>query len=207
MVGCAPIPIPHSHPLPLLLCGAAMTICRRFLASACLVIVSCSVSPTGSFTLGSHLRRDSDRSVDSFSFQRRDMLLSTIPSTLLLVVGSPSPSYAGEVGTRINAAITKSELGIAVRESVVRGAQVMDKIDGQWEQFSDKFGLGSARSKQDKKPTPKVIPDPLPLDTAIAKRLVKITDQVCTQAKQMSVCHWRINLFIRFSRLLFTLQS
>jgi uncharacterized protein (DUF58 family) len=173
-----------------------MATSRRFLASACLVIFSFNVSPTGSFTLGSHLMKDSDRSVDSFSFQRRGMLLSTIPSTFLLVVGLPSPSYAGEVGTRINAAITKSELGVAVRESVVRGAQVMDKIDGQWEQFSDKFGLGSARSKQDKKPTPKVIPDPLPLDTAIAKRLVEITDQVCTQAKQMSAIGESIYSFV-----------
>jgi hypothetical protein len=111
------------------------------------------------------------------------MFLSIIPSTLLLVV-LPSPSYAGEVGAKIYAVITKSELGVAVRESVMRGAQVMDKVDGQWEQFSDRFGLGSARSKQDKKPTPKVIPNPLPLDTGIAKRVVEITDQVRNEKKQ-----------------------
>lgn len=180
-----------------------MTICRRLLARACLLVVSLNVTPTASFTLitipcdkrssriirnrpllcRSQLANDSDKTVDSF--QRRGMLLSTIPSTLLLVVVVlPSPSYAGEVGTKINAAITKSELGIAVRESVVRGAQVMDKVDGQWEQFSDKFGLGSARSKQDKKPTRQLIPDLLPLDTEIAKRLVEITDQVRQASKK-----------------------
>jgi hypothetical protein len=104
------------------------------------------------------------------------------------------------VGARINAAITKSELGIAVRESVVRGAQVMDKVDGQWEQFSDKFGLGSARSKQDKKPTLQVIPDPLLLDTEIAKRLFDITDQVrrkqAKEAKQILCNFLTIHVFM-----------
>ena len=184
----------------------AMTIYRRLLANACfLIVLSLHLCLTGSFSLivpcgksssrtcrrtllpRSQFTNNNDRSVDSF--QRRGMLLSTIPSTLLLVVVFPSPCYAGEVGARINAAITKSELGIAVRESVVRGAQVMDKVDGQWEQFSDKFGLGSARSKQDKKPTPKVIPDPLPLDTGLAKRIVEITDQVC----KTNWCVWLEN--------------
>jgi hypothetical protein len=174
-----------------------MTICRRFLSSACLLVslngflteaftfkFPCSKSKSSSRIHCTYTpltcRRtkfardagtgDNEKIVDSS--QRRGVLLSA----LLLVI--PLPSYAGEVGARINAAVTQSELGVAVRESVVRGAQVMDKVDGQWEQFSDKFGLGTARSQQDKKPTPRDIPEPLPLDTRTAKRLVEITDQV-----------------------------
>jgi hypothetical protein len=135
----------------------------------------------------SHVADIDSRAVDSF--QRRGvlvLLLSTIVPVSTLLLGLPKPSYAGEVGARINAAVTKSELGVAVRKSVVRGAQVMDKVDGQWEQFSDKFGLGSARSQQDKKPAPRVIPDPLPLDMRIAKRIVEITDQVHPHT------HWNV---------------
>jgi len=81
------------------------------------------------------------------------------------------------VGARITKAVTTSDLGIAVRESVVRGAQTMDKLDSKWEAFSDKFGLGAARKQQPDKPAPKVIPDPLPLDAALAKRILETSDQ------------------------------
>jgi hypothetical protein len=33
-----------------------------------------------------------------------------------------------------------------IRTSVVRGAQLIDKVDGQWERFSDNMGLGSKRN-------------------------------------------------------------
>mmetsp|Transcript_7749 Transcript_7749/g.17723 ORF Transcript_7749/g.17723 Transcript_7749/m.17723 type:complete len:337 (+) Transcript_7749:1-1011(+) len=36
----------------------------------------------------------------------------------------------------------------AVRTSVVRGAQMIDKIDGKWERFSDDMGLGKARNQE-----------------------------------------------------------
>lgn len=91
---------------------------------------------------------------------------------------SPSDAEAGEVGARINAAVTKSELGISVRRSVVKGAQIMDGIDGQWEQFSDRFGLGANRARQADKPKPKVIPPPQPLDGKLAAKLLDLSDEV-----------------------------
>ena len=94
-----------------------------------------------------------------------------------ITTGAASPSWAGEVGARITKAVTTSDLGISVRTSVVKGAQVMDQIDGQWERFSDRFGLGSERSKQGKPPAAKVIPDPLPLNIGVAQQLLTISDQ------------------------------
>lgn len=54
----------------------------------------------------------------------------------------------------------------------------MDQIDGKWEGFSDKFGLGAERNKQVGRPANKVIPDPLPLDAATAASILKIADEV-----------------------------
>jgi hypothetical protein len=96
------------------------------------------------------------------------------------------PAHAGEVGARINKAVTESDLGISVRRSVVRGAQVMDQVDGQWEQFSDRFGLGSNRSRQDAKPKPKVIPNPLPLDATVAAKMLDIVDTEFVAASGIS---------------------
>eukprot|EP00980_Cylindrotheca_fusiformis_P002947 scaffold683_cov124-Cylindrotheca_fusiformis.AAC.16 len=53
----------------------------------------------------------------------------------------------------------------------------MDKIDGMWENFSDRYGLGTERSKAGKRPTPKVIPPLLPLDVATARTILQISDQ------------------------------
>ena len=111
--------------------------------------------------------------------RRRQVLQSSIASILSLSQ-FPQVSHAGEVDAKINAAVTKSDLGLAVRESVVRGAQTMDQMDGKWEAFSDKFGLGAARKQQAEKPAPRVIPDPLPLDAALAKRILETSDQVRT---------------------------
>ena len=95
----------------------------------------------------------------------------------------PLPSLAGEVGAKITKAVTTSDLGISVRTSVVKGAQVMDQIDGEWEKFSDKYGLGSERSKAGSRPKPKKIPDPKPLDVSLAKQLLEISDQAfCNQS-------------------------
>lgn len=75
------------------------------------------------------------------------------------------PSCAGEVGNKVNAAVTQSDLGISVRRSIVRGARMMDKIDGTWEKFSDDFGLGVERSKREARPEEREIPPLKPLDT------------------------------------------
>ena len=71
-----------------------------------------------------------------------------------------------------------SDLGIRVRKSVVRGAQVIDKVDGSWERLSDRFGLGSERSKREGRPVPKVIPKPLPLNSELASLFLSSSNDV-----------------------------
>jgi hypothetical protein len=97
------------------------------------------------------------------------------------LVAAPQAANAGAVGEKITGAVTTSDLGLSVRRSVVRGAQTFDSLDGQWEQFSDRFSLGTERSKRDALPPPKVIPDPQPLDSATATKILDITDQVFVQ--------------------------
>ena len=86
------------------------------------------------------------------------------------------PCSAGEVGRRITEAVTTSDLGVSVRRSVVRGAQIMDALDLRAEKFSDTFQLGSERSKQQKRPQPKRIPPLQPLDTVMAMNVVQQID-------------------------------
>ncbi|KAL7568536.1 hypothetical protein ACA910_002650 [Epithemia clementina (nom. ined.)] len=111
-------------------------------------------------------------------YRRREILKNAaLVSSSLLVLGVPSLAGAGEIGARITQAVTQSDLGVSVRRSVVRGAQIMDSMDGQWERFSDRFGLGTARQQQPGKPAPKVIPDPKPLDVSFAQSLLAIADE------------------------------
>lgn len=98
-------------------------------------------------------------------------------ATSAVILTSPSPASAGEIGARITKAVTTSDLGISVRTSVVKGAQMMDRADGQWEKFSDKFGLGAERSKAGSRPAPKAIPELRPLDEELAKRILDVSDQ------------------------------
>jgi len=112
---------------------------------------------------------------------RRKVLTDIFQSSAIIipVILLPSTSAnAGEIGTQINRAVTTSDLGITVRRSVVKGAQIMDKVDKQWELFSDNFGLGAARYDQGKRPTAKVIPPLLPLDVATALQILTICDEV-----------------------------
>ena len=83
---------------------------------------------------------------------------------------------AGEVGARITKAVTTSDLGVSVRTQVVQGARVMDKVDGYWEELSDKFGLGSSRLKGQDRQT-KVIPEPKSLDVDTARKFLVISDE------------------------------
>lgn len=82
------------------------------------------------------------------------------------------PSWAGEVGNKVNSAVTQSDLGISVRRSIVKGAQMMDKIDGRWEKFSDDFGLGVERSKREARPEEREIPPLKPLDIDAARAIL-----------------------------------
>jgi len=122
-------------------------------------------------------------SADNTSVGRRTLLGSAL--AVITVSSCASHAHAGAVGARITKAVTTSDLGIAVRRSVVQGAQVMDGVDGQWERFSDKYGLGQARSQRDGRPRPKTIPPPQPLDGALATGLVEASDKVFLQVSNI----------------------
>ena len=124
--------------------------------------------------------------VTTFESNSRRRLLQGITSSLSIMAITPSVSHAGEWGERLNRAVTQSELGIQVRREVVRGAQILDQLDGQWEQFSDRLQLGTERSKQDKRPAPKKIPPLRPLDVSLAKQSLQICDQVFVDATKVS---------------------
>lgn len=105
--------------------------------------------------------------------------LGTIGSMLVI----PSePSYAGEVGARITKAVTQSDLGISVRRSVVKGAQIMDNLDGKWEKFSDDYGLGAERFKQQPRPKPKDVPELLPLNDEVARKVLMLADEAFVES-------------------------
>ena len=109
-------------------------------------------------------------------------ILPILAAALTMITMSTSilptpPAHAGEVGAKITKAVTTSDLGISVRTSVVKGAQLMDSIDGKWERFSDNFGLGAERSKQVGRPKPKAIPPLQKLNVGMAQRLLDLSDQ------------------------------
>ncbi|GMI38633.1 hypothetical protein TrCOL_g12775 [Triparma columacea] len=91
----------------------------------------------------------------------------------------PAVAHADDPQTfnsRLNKMVTKSGLGLEVRRSVVKGAQVFDSIDGSWEKFSDRNGLGSQRKKQPPYPIQSPPPPLLPLDSATFAKLIGIFD-------------------------------
>jgi hypothetical protein len=98
----------------------------------------------------------------------------------------PERASASELGTKITQAITTSDLGITVRRSVVRGAQVFDRVDEKWEQFSDQFQLGTERAKQASRPIPRSISPSQPLDSILASQCLQICDQVFLQLTAVS---------------------
>ena len=110
-----------------------------------------------------------------FNSRRRFLTKFSIGAGTLLI--SSEPSHAGEVGARITKAVTQSDLGVSVRRSVVKGAQLIDNLDGKWEKFSDDNGLGSERFKQQPRPKPRDIPDPLPLNNELAKKILLLSDE------------------------------
>jgi len=85
------------------------------------------------------------------------------------------------VGESITEVVTQSDIGISVRRSVVRGAQIMDQLDKKWEQLSDNFHLGAQRSQREDRPKPKVIPPRRPLNSILAKRILILSDEVSVQ--------------------------
>ena len=115
----------------------------------------------------------------------RRQLLTFGSATMILsrFVTTTPPCMAittGEIGRHcpmMTEAITTSELGLAVRRSVVRGAQIMDALDGQAERFSDNYQLGSERRQQSRRPLPKPIPPLRPLDVITARNILQRIDE------------------------------
>ena len=73
---------------------------------------------------------------------RRDMLISL--SCLGTAITPVSSLAADEI---YDGRTPLLELSRQIRKSAVQGAQIIDKIDGKWERFSDDFGLGRQRNK------------------------------------------------------------
>jgi hypothetical protein len=107
---------------------------------------------------------------------RRRRLL-TLGGFLLGLALPAADAHAGEVGAKITKAVTTSELGIEVRRSVVRGAQVIDQLDGSWERFSDKYNLGAERSKRGDLPKPRIIPERQALNQKVATQFLVKADE------------------------------
>jgi hypothetical protein len=79
----------------------------------------------------------------NYDCHRRD-LLTTLSSFICLSAASPALA-AGPEGNDFEAPM--NGLTRQIRTSVVKGAQVIDKIDSRWERFSDNFGLGDKRNQ------------------------------------------------------------
>lgn len=79
-------------------------------------------------------------STQKHNFDRRECLgafgkaLVAAPFALTPTISNAIPTDDGQQGI---SAVTQSEIGQAFRRSVVRGAQVADKIDEKWERLSD----------------------------------------------------------------------
>ena len=129
-------------------------------------------------------QHNDDQASCEYESTRRSIISSMIFTTTSLVASQPS--FAGEVGARITKAVTTSDLGISVRRSVVKGAQIIDSLDGKWEKFSDDNGLGAARFNQEGRPTPRVVQDLRPLNVGMAKNILKLSDDSFIEITKIS---------------------
>jgi hypothetical protein len=153
-------------------------------------VIAFNIKEKSKFSINLERKHGQDERPEFESWHRREVLRWAMGGLLLPVAGLtllPPTSNAGEIGAKITETVTTSDLGVSVRTSVVKGAQVMDQIDGQWERLSDRFSLGTERSKREGRPKPKVIPDPLPLDVATAKRILAATDQAFVSVAGISL--------------------
>jgi hypothetical protein len=117
----------------------------------------------------------------------RRRILDILAGCLSSTVSAPALAYDNENGGI--GIVTESDLGVSVRRSVVRAAQFMDRVDGSWENLSDRFGLGEARQKQDGRPAPKTIPDLRPLDSDLAMKLLRGADQAVVKVLSCRANH------------------
>jgi hypothetical protein len=124
---------------------------------------------------GSGLDQPGSSTSDVTSAIRR-RLVHQWAQTMVVATFAPDACQAGEIGARVTQAVTTSDLGISVRRSVVRAAQVMDSWDLQAERWSDRWGLGTERATRPGKPLPVTIPDPQPLDAVFAAMVLAASD-------------------------------
>ena len=125
--------------------------------------------------------------------RRRDILATLASSIISLSAGAPALAAATETD---NFEAPMNGLTRQIRTSVVKGAQVIDKLDSRWERFSDDFGLGdkrnqpkrnvidaggNERSKQVVRSQPKG--DSIVLDEVFALNLLKQCDEVSHHKK------------------------
>ena len=80
----------------------------------------------------------------NFYRRRRDVLATLTSSIMSLSAGAPALAAATE---NENFEAPMNGLTRQIRTSVVKGAQVIDKLDSKWERFSDDFSLGDKRNK------------------------------------------------------------
>jgi len=149
------------------------------------VLLSSSASSTSQMNIDEGARESEDISTCNDAM-RRSFLAASTPF-LFGLSSFAQPSFAGEVGARITKAVTTSDLGVSVRRSVVKGAQMMDKLDANWEKFSDENNLGSERLKQQERPKPREIPDPKPLNVGLAKKVLKCSDETFLECTGVSL--------------------
>ena len=80
----------------------------------------------------------------NYEHHTRRNILSILSSTSILFGAANKPALAQDINEFDK---PMNSLTRQVRTSVVRGAQLIDKVDGKWERFSDDLGLGSERNQ------------------------------------------------------------
>lgn len=77
--------------------------------------------------------------------RRRDILATLTSSIISLSAGAPAALAAATESDNFDAPM--NGLTRQIRTGVVKGAQVIDKLDSRWERLSDDFGLGDKRNQ------------------------------------------------------------
>lgn len=87
---------------------------------------------------------------DNENDRRRRTVISTLLSlTGLHGISTPPTGQASSDVDFVDVnypIVAMNDVTRQIRTSVVRGAQLIDKVDGQWERFSDNLGLGRKRN-------------------------------------------------------------
>lgn len=106
------------------------------------------------FDGGNFLQDEQITDIKSYTCDGTDQNRRAAIATLLSFSGLGIPSSAVhasatdkdvvEFGT--TSMLAMDDVTRQVRTSVIRGAQLIDKVDGQWERFSDNLGLGQKRN-------------------------------------------------------------